>query len=75
MPIAQDISTGKDAIPALYDVLLNRWIFTVDGEEYIFDAKRMPFTLVDLKGKHTGAGADRSLVLANAHKQVRKRYL
>lgn len=40
-----DVSTGKEPVPAYYDLKQRIYTFFVDGEKYVFACDALPFTL------------------------------
>ena len=62
-------------VEAEFDALYSQWRFNVDGTDYVFDTRRLPFQIVDamIDGQRVPA-ADREQILANADKQVKKRF-
>ena len=66
-----DQSQGIDPVPAIYDPMYSQWVFRVDNREFVYDCRRMPFSLIDTD---KGMAADKELVLAHAGRQAKRYY-
>lgn len=62
-----DISLGVDPIPARYDCDRGIYIFHVDGKDYGFHIREMPFTLKNY-------AADKELILKHGTHQIESVY-
>jgi len=62
-----DISQGIDPVPAFYDVDRGIYVFKVDGKDYGFYIRELPFTLKKYS-------ADKALILKHGTCQIESVY-